>query len=80
MNSLLDKPAYNMVVHSSPNLNSFTPHPDNWTNIEHSYHWHIELYPRISRLGGFELGTGFHIISTTPEEAAKRFREVRLYA
>ncbi len=78
MKALLDDPAYNLMIHSSPNLNSFSPHPTNWTNIEHSYHWHIELFPRITRIAGFELGTDFHINSTAPEEAARLLREVRL--
>ena len=35
-----------------------------------SYHWHLEIIPRLTRVTGFEWGTGFYINPTTPEEAA----------
>jgi UDPglucose--hexose-1-phosphate uridylyltransferase len=42
------------------------------------FHWHIELMPRLTRIAGFEWGTGFYINPTAPEEAAKYLREVEL--
>jgi len=65
MEAVLDRPAYNMVVHSSP-LNE-----DN----SEQYHWHVEIMPKLSRVAGFEWGTGFYINPTSPEEAAKYLRE-----
>jgi UDPglucose--hexose-1-phosphate uridylyltransferase len=65
MEAVLDRPAYNMVIHSSP-LNE-----DN----SEQYHWHVEIMPKLSRVAGFEWGTGFYINPTSPEEAAKYLRE-----
>lgn len=61
----LDRPAYNYVVHTSP-LDS---HP-----LKH-YHWHIEIIPRLTRVAGFEWGTGFYINPVPPEQAAAALRE-----
>jgi UDPglucose--hexose-1-phosphate uridylyltransferase len=61
---VLDNPAYNLVVHSSPTQDPANDH----------YHWHIEYVPKLTRTGGFEWGTGFYINPTPPEEAAKFLR------
>lgn len=68
MDRVLEWPAYNMVVHSSPVQEG---------PLEH-YHWHIELIPKISKVAGFEWGTGFYINPTPPEEAADFLREAGL--
>lgn len=62
----LSNPAYNTLIHSTP------------YNMEENeyYHWHIEIIPRITRLAGFEWGTGFYINPVPPEDAAKFLREV----
>ncbi|MFH8080792.1 MAG: galactose-1-phosphate uridylyltransferase [Candidatus Aenigmatarchaeota archaeon] len=39
-----------------------------------SYHFHIELIPRIERDAGFEYGTGMNITTVTPEDSAKFLR------
>lgn len=36
----------------------------------HSYHWHLEIRPKLTELAGFELGTGTYINTTAPEVAA----------
>ncbi|MBZ5522023.1 MAG: galactose-1-phosphate uridylyltransferase [Acidobacteriia bacterium] len=62
---VLEDPAYNLVVHTSPihdNTNDY-------------YHWHLELVPRLTKIAGFEWGTGFYINPTPPEEAAQFLRE-----
>lgn len=59
-------PAYNLMIHSSP-VNG-----DGNTDY---YHWHIELIPKLTRVAGFEWGTGFYLVSTPPELAAKYLRE-----
>ncbi|HUX67855.1 MAG TPA: galactose-1-phosphate uridylyltransferase [Terriglobales bacterium] len=63
---VLDCPAYNLVLQSAPLRES---------HLE-SFHWHIEYMPRLTRIAGFEAGTGFYINPTTPEEAARYLREV----
>jgi UDPglucose--hexose-1-phosphate uridylyltransferase len=66
LNIALENPPYNYLLHTSPLKNS---------NLEH-YHWHIEIMPKLSGVGGFEWGTGFYINPTPPEEAAKFLREI----
>lgn len=36
--------------------------------------WHIDVLPRLSGLAGLELGTGVHLNSVTPEQAAAELR------
>ena len=35
------------------------------------FHWHIDVLPRLTRLAGFELGTGQHVNIVPPERAAQ---------
>ncbi len=65
---VLDNPAYNLVVHTSP-----VQEPD----LEH-YHWHIEFMPKLTKTAGFEWGTGFYINPTPPEESARFLREANI--
>jgi galactose-1-phosphate uridylyltransferase len=37
--------------------------------------WHLELFPRTTRLAGLELGAGVYIVPVAPEEAAKQLRD-----
>jgi UDPglucose--hexose-1-phosphate uridylyltransferase len=37
-------------------------------------HWHLEVMPRTTRLGGLELGGGVWVNSVAPEDAAARLR------
>ena len=41
-----------------------------------SHRWHIELFPRLTPLGGLETGLGAYISEVTPERAASELREV----
>jgi UDPglucose--hexose-1-phosphate uridylyltransferase len=61
----LGDPAYNYLIHSTPYELVDCPF----------YHWHIEIIPRLTRVAGFEWGTGFYINPTPPEEAARLLRE-----
>jgi UDPglucose--hexose-1-phosphate uridylyltransferase len=36
-----------------------------------AWRWHLEILPRLSPLAGFELGTGCHITTLGPVEAAR---------
>jgi len=42
------------------------------------YHWHLEILPRISKIAGFELASGYYINTVAPESAARRLRELAL--
>lgn len=66
--AVLDNPAYNLVIHTSP-----LHDPSN----EH-YHWHVEFMPKLTKTAGFEWGTGFYINPTPPEEAARFLREAEV--
>lgn len=68
INTALNSPPYNCMLHSSP----FN------TDIGPFYHWHIEITPRLTRVAGFEWGTGFYINPTPPEQAAQYLREAQI--
>lgn len=38
------------------------------------YHWHLDLYPRLLRPDGFDLGSGYSVNPVAPEEAATALR------
>ncbi len=42
---------------------------------EESYHWHLEIAPRINRLGGYEIGGNLFIDVMSPEMAASYLRK-----
>ena len=71
----LNDPAYNYVIHTAPFRRKKIGY---WKTIDHDYHWHIEIMPRLTRVAGFEWGTGFYICPITPEDAAKFLREVEI--
>ena len=71
LNVALNRPPYNFVLHTSPCNDIEEPH---------HFHWHIELMPKLTKVAGFEWGTGFYINPTPPEEAAEFLRAVVLPA
>ena len=72
---LLNDPPYNYIIHTAPFRR---PHPGYWSTIEEDCHWHIEITPRLTKVAGFEWGTGFYICPTLPEAAAKFLRETEI--
>lgn len=67
----LNNPPYNFIIHTAPPKGfSIRECPD----LDKKYHWHIEIIPRLTKIAGFEWGTGFYINTTSPEEAAKILR------
>jgi len=67
LSQVLSDPPYNYVIHTS----SFSE-----TDNDH-YHWHLEIMPKLTKVAGFEWGTGFYINPTPPEEAAHYLREAK---
>jgi UDPglucose--hexose-1-phosphate uridylyltransferase len=65
---ILDIPPYNFIIHTSPFYNETNEY----------YHWHIEIMPKLTKIAGFEWGSGFYINPTPPEEAAKFMREAKI--
>jgi len=68
----LNDPPYNYVFHTAPFRRAKVGY---WKSIDYDYHWHIEIIPRLTRVAGFEWGTGFYICPLPPEDAAKFLRE-----
>jgi len=60
-----DDPPYNFGFHVAP---------VRWRG--ESYHWHIEIHPRITALAGFELTSGMYINTVSPERAADELRTI----
>ncbi|MCM8795573.1 MAG: galactose-1-phosphate uridylyltransferase [Candidatus Omnitrophica bacterium] len=71
----LNDPPYNYVLHTAPFRREKIGY---WKSIDYDYHWHIEIIPRLTRVAGFEWGTGFYICPLAPEDAAKFLREVEV--
>ena len=75
---LLSDPPYNYVIHTAPFRRVSHSHKKYWTTIEEDFHWHREITPRLTKVAGFEWGTGFYICTTAPESAAKFLKEVEI--
>jgi UDPglucose--hexose-1-phosphate uridylyltransferase len=58
MRSLLNDPPYNFMISQLP----------------FGYHLNIRIHPALSKIAGFERGTGIYINSIAPEHAAEEFR------
>ena len=71
----LQDPPYNYIIHTAPFRRMTSP--GYWKTIDHDYHWHIEIMPRLTKVAGFELGTGFYINPTPPESAADFLRNAQ---
>lgn len=71
MREVLDEPSYNYVLHTAPNR---IPRRDHWHTLGDDFHWHIEVVPRLLRASGFEWGSGFYVVPTSPEDAASFLR------
>jgi len=72
---VLNNPNYNYVIHDAPNR---FPRHGYWQTIEQDFHWHIELFPWLTKIAGFEWGSGFYINPVNPEMAAKFLREAKV--
>jgi UDPglucose--hexose-1-phosphate uridylyltransferase len=68
LNAALNCPPYNFIIHTSPLTEKNLPY----------YHWHIEIMPTLTKVAGFEWGSGFYINPTPPEEAAKFLRQMEV--
>lgn len=69
----LNNPPYNLFIHTSPS-NQTTAEE----NFSKSYHWHVEIIPKLTTPAGFEMGTGIMINVAKPEDAAKLLRETEI--
>lgn len=62
----LNDPPFNFILHTRPVGKERFDH----------YHWHFEIIPKLTRVAGFEWGSGFYINPTLPEEAAMYLRSM----
>ena len=60
---------YNFTVHTAPCGSAGGESPDGG-----SYHWHLEIMPRLTTPAGFERGTDNFINIVSPERAAEELR------
>jgi len=60
----------------NPDLN-FTVRsgPTEYSGVRH-FHWYVSVIPRLTRVAGFELGSGMFINTVLPEAAAEFLRKV----
>jgi UDPglucose--hexose-1-phosphate uridylyltransferase len=72
---VLSNPSYNYILYTAPNR---VPRSGYWHTLNEDFHWHLEIMPRLTRVAGFEWGSGFYMNPTPPEEAAKYLRDVKL--
>jgi UDPglucose--hexose-1-phosphate uridylyltransferase len=62
----LDDPDYNYVIRTAPAENMGVKY----------YHWYVSIIPRLTKMAGFELGSGMFINVSLPEENASFLRAV----
>jgi UDPglucose--hexose-1-phosphate uridylyltransferase len=64
LRNALNDPPFNYIIHSAPLREPPSKH----------YHWHLEITPALTKVAGFEVGTGFYINPVPPENAAEQLR------
>ncbi|MGC8939867.1 MAG: galactose-1-phosphate uridylyltransferase [Candidatus Bathyarchaeia archaeon] len=64
LKKLANDPPYNYGFHLAINKSA-----------QAYFHWHLEVYPKLSIWAGFEKSTGMYINTITPEVAAQSLRE-----
>jgi len=64
LSKLVGDPPYNYGFHMAPDSES-----------SEFYHWHVEVYPKLSIWAGFEKSTGIYINTVPPEDAGTSLRE-----
>ena len=74
---VLHDPPYNTILHTAPFRRERRGY---WHTIDQDFHWHLEVMPRLTRVAGFEWGSGFYINPTSPEEAARFLKEAAVPA
>ncbi len=63
----LHDPDFNYTIRTAPAENAGVTY----------YHWYVSIIPRLTRVAGFELGSGMFINTVLPEAAAEFLRNVK---
>jgi UDPglucose--hexose-1-phosphate uridylyltransferase len=66
----LDNPDFNFTIRTAP---------AECVGVKY-FHWYLSVIPRLTRVAGFELGSGMFINSVLPEAAAEFLRKVSVEA
>ncbi len=72
----LNDPPYSWVFFTAPFRKK--KRPGYWMTLEEDFHWHIEIIPQLTKVAGFEWGTGFYINPMLPEDAADFLRTIEV--
>ena len=64
-NRTLGTPPFNFMLHTAPLREGALDH----------FHWHLEIIPKLTRVAGYEWGSGFFINPAPPEDAAEALRD-----
>ena len=64
----LDNPDFNYTIRTAPAESAGVTY----------YHWYLSVIPRLTRVAGFELGSGMFINTMLPEAAAEFLRNVKV--
>jgi UDPglucose--hexose-1-phosphate uridylyltransferase len=64
----LENPDFNFTIRSAP---------AEYAGVKH-FHWYVSVIPRLTRVAGFELGSGMFINTVLPEAAAEFLRNVKV--
>jgi len=64
MNGTLGSPPFNFMLHTAPLRDGALEY----------FHWHLEIIPKLTRIAGYEWGSGFFINPAPPEDAAEALR------
>jgi UDPglucose--hexose-1-phosphate uridylyltransferase len=64
LKDLVNDPPYNYGFHLAINK-----------DVADYYHWHLEVYPKLSTWAGFELSSGMYINTVPPETAAAELKK-----
>jgi len=64
----LENPDLNFTIRSGP---------AEYAGARH-FHWYVSVIPRLTRVAGFELGSGMFINTVLPEDAAEYLRKVAI--
>jgi UDPglucose--hexose-1-phosphate uridylyltransferase len=67
INGALGMPPFNFMLHTAPLREAALEH----------FHWHLEIIPKLTRVAGYEWGSGFFINPVPPEDAAEALRVVQ---
>ncbi len=62
LNRTLRFPPFNWWIHTGPTKKD---------HVKDYFHWHMEIAPRVSKFGGYEMGSGIVIDVVSPELAAQ---------